>query len=117
MKYSRKERLISLEDHLIRSMAQYNDYETDLTLNKDDFSKEILLIKVLNNFDRYKRAFQQFKLKIDNLKILEDQINSKIVNLPSDRSPAIPPVARAASPRPPRQETATARRRPCLNEN
>ena len=76
MKPSRKKLLITIEEQLIHSLSHYREYEIDLTIEDSDFSKEILLIKVLNNFDRYKRAFQQFQINIDNFAILERQIHN-----------------------------------------
>jgi hypothetical protein len=79
MRLSDKQTLISLEKNLVNSIKQYNDYEFDLTIEDNDFSKEILLIKVLNNFDHYKRAIIQFdQLSIQNLGILEDQVETKV---------------------------------------
>ena len=74
MKRSEKQTLMVLEGKLIHSLSQYNDYEIDLTLDTDDFSKEILFIKTLNDFDRYKRAFLLFDNKLGNLDILEEQL-------------------------------------------
>ena len=84
MKNSEKQILMSLEQKLIHSLSQYNDYDIDLTLDADDFSKEILFIKTLNDFDRYKRAFLQFDNKLENLDILEEQIYTKLGDIRSN---------------------------------
>ena len=75
-----------LEGKLIYSLSQYNDYEIDLTLDTDDFSKEILFIKTLNDFDRYKRAFLLFDNKLGNLDILEEQIATKLEDIRSNEN-------------------------------
>ena len=86
MKRSEKQTLMVLEGKLIYSLSQYNDYEIDLTLDTDDFSKEILFIKTLNDFDRYKRAFLLFDNKLGNLDILEEQIATKLEDIRSNEN-------------------------------
>ena len=76
---SKKDIIISLEKRVISSITSYNNYEFDLTIEKEDFSKEVLLVKVLNQFDNYKRAFLQINSKEnENLNILENQILEKL---------------------------------------
>ena len=86
MKRSEKQTLMVLEGKLIYSLSQFNDYDIDLTLEDDDFSKEILFIKTLNDFDRYKRAFLLFDYKLGNLDILEEQVTSKLEDIRSNEN-------------------------------
>ena len=86
MKRSEKQNLIVLEEQLIYSLSQYSDYDIDLTLNDDDFSKEILFIKALNNFDRYKRAYLQYDNNLENLEVLEEQVVSKLKDIRSNEN-------------------------------